>query len=244
MFSSDFKPVFQAQQGNVLFLILIAVALFAALSYAVTSSTRSGGGDASQENSAVLAAQLIQQATALQAAVERKKISEGLPDNGFSFRATNNGTATLCSSARCSIYLQYGGDIPEIPIPAAAYDSSSPCSDTSYKGPCNPYPMVGFAQVVNVGSAEPEIMVRYRGLRRDVCVEINKRLGITGDVEPPQDVYGAPHVPYQGNLSAYPATFAVFGDMPETKGQQAFCLRTQNGGPFDGYIYLHTLIAR
>ena len=233
------------QSGNVLFLILIAVALFAALSYAVTSSTRSGGGDASRENSAVLAAQLIQQATAMQTAVERKKITEGLPDNGLSFRATNNGVATLCGVARCSIYQQYGGDLPEIPIAAAAYDPSSPCTDTSYKGPCNPYPMVGFAQVVDVGSAAPEIMVRYRGLKRDVCVEINRRLGLTtGDTEPPMDTYGAPHVAYQGNLTTYPATFAVFGDMPETRGRQAFCLRTQNGGPFDGYVYLHTLVAR
>ncbi len=60
-----------ACRGNVLFLILIAVALFAALSYAVTNSTRSGGGDTQKENAAILAAQHLQFFTGMHAALLR-----------------------------------------------------------------------------------------------------------------------------------------------------------------------------
>ena len=68
----------QNQSGNVLFFILIAVALFAALSYAVTSSTRSGGGNISKEKAQTLASQILNHGIAVRTAVTRMTMS-GVP---------------------------------------------------------------------------------------------------------------------------------------------------------------------
>lgn len=61
----------QHEGGNVLFLILIAVALFAALSYVVTQSTRSGGGSTEREKNILSSAQMTQYPTALRTALIR-----------------------------------------------------------------------------------------------------------------------------------------------------------------------------
>lgn len=59
------------ENGNVLFIILIAVVLFAALSYAVSSSSRSGAGDLSDETLRLKTSQLMQQVVAFRTAIVR-----------------------------------------------------------------------------------------------------------------------------------------------------------------------------
>ena len=61
----------ESERGNVLFLILIAVALFAALSYAVTQSTRSGGGSADREQALLSGASMTQYPAALRTSLIR-----------------------------------------------------------------------------------------------------------------------------------------------------------------------------
>ena len=63
------------ESGNVLFLILIAVALFAALSYAVTQSTRSGGGSTEREKATLSSASMTQHPTGMRTAIIRMVLS-------------------------------------------------------------------------------------------------------------------------------------------------------------------------
>jgi hypothetical protein len=81
------------QAGNVLFLILMAVALFAALSYAVTQSTR-GGGNADKEIQAVDVSILLQQGAAIESGILRTKIMRRV-DQVYLNKAALNDAGTV-----------------------------------------------------------------------------------------------------------------------------------------------------
>ncbi len=73
------------QSGNILFLILIAVALFAALSYAVISSTRSGSGNGNKEKADIAASEMVEYGTAIRTAIMRMMMTQDCTENQISF---------------------------------------------------------------------------------------------------------------------------------------------------------------
>ncbi|MDD9899691.1 MAG: hypothetical protein OXT65_01785 [Alphaproteobacteria bacterium] len=82
--------VSSSNKGNALFLILIAVALFAAVSYAVTQSGR-GSGNIDRETATLDAAMLVQYAASIQQAMQRMRLVNGTTDAEFSFYSPDWG---------------------------------------------------------------------------------------------------------------------------------------------------------
>lgn len=112
------------QRGNILFLILLAVVLFAALAYAVTSSLRAGGKDASSETIQAGAAAISQYVALLRSEVNRMMLINGCKPENFDwrnnvYRRYDNGlivgsggnSAPPVPKAGCAVFTSQGGPI-------------------------------------------------------------------------------------------------------------------------------------
>lgn len=107
--------------GNILFLILLAVVLFAALSYAVTQSMRGGGKDASTEKYEGQISDMLNYLAQIDGALTRMRLAGGLKPEQISFAAdmkltdgtpvTGSNGNTACQTAPCLIFTPTGGGI-------------------------------------------------------------------------------------------------------------------------------------
>lgn len=186
---------FQKNKGNALFLILIAVALFAALSYAVTQSGR-GSGSISKERTDLAVAEMFQYAATIQNAVSRMLVLGRCTDTTISFDTPAWGRNDYYLAAApvnnsCHVFHPDGGAVAYRTLPhAAAADGATI------------YIITGVLEVDGLGrttgdSTGNELLLVAR-VSRDACTAINRRAGIiTPDGDPPNF---SPPVPDHGSF--------------------------------------------
>ena len=106
------------QNGNALFLILIAVALFAALSYAVTQSSR-GGGSIEREQQMIDQAVSEQCNASVDYAVNKVKLLNGCDSSEISYELADgdNPNPNAPADERCHVFRANGGGT----VPCGAY---------------------------------------------------------------------------------------------------------------------------
>lgn len=161
-----------SEKGNVLFLILIAVALFAALSYVVTQSTRSGSGSTEREKNILSGAQMTQYPTALRTALIRMVLG-GTPLELVKFNDPAN-FGSVASLNHLVFHPQGGG---------AGYQDGD--GTLSASGSSNlVWYFNGNFQVPGIGTTESsgrggnEIIAFLPGISNGICKQTNESMGL------------------------------------------------------------------
>ncbi len=201
-----------AEQGNVLFLILIAVALFAALSYAVTSSMRGTGGDTKAESVELRAAQILQYGAGLRA-MTQKMVLMGLTPETIRFRGTQSWLPCSDGTKFC-VFGPNGGGAAELRLPMHSSDKF----DNLFR-----YSDISDGMVVkDVGTSAADIVL-YRVLKfdesgRSMCAAINKGLGLD-------------------DIPTQPSSTNAYHEIAAFPGQTAGCFRYAS----DSYFYFQSV---
>jgi hypothetical protein len=229
------------QSGNVLFLILIAVALFAALSYAVTQSSRSGG-NSSRETNLLNSSQVTQYPTAVKTAVLRMVINGRSADSLRFDRPADFGSTPTSQL----VFHPEGGGATFQQVP----------SEMMVDGQPGDWTMNGEFNINQIGTSAADIIAFIPGISLDVCRELNNQLGLFASASPsgtPATVATSSQMTSIMNhlavadtrtgitatqtLASSPTTFASAFD-----GQSFGCF--QDGGTNGQYVYYSVLVER
>ncbi len=222
------------QRGNILFLILLAVVLFAALSYAVTQGMRGGGKDAGPEKFKTLASQILQNVSLMENTMMRAMTVNGVPGYGFDLSGIASSAAAnaTCTQSSCKLFASQGGGVPDLVIPDWARTS----------GAANSYPTFRMIRIKNIGTNGEELVATYRYLNLSLCEALNSVLGNTDiDLTNYNQGWGG-YGNYSGTLTDFPALSAgqLGNVITALAGKRAFCFPHSA----EGYTFVNVLLAQ
>ncbi len=229
---SDFRLA-SDDSGNILFLILIAVALFAALSYAATYSTRSGG-TTEKEAWQVQSSQVTQYPVSVAASVQRMVLKGG--DPGLLEFNPPEGFDDLNDIAM-GVFHPQGG--------AATYAKANP--EAMADGLPGTWYFNAEFEIQDIGKSVPndfegnEIIAFLPGIKDVLCDQMNARMGLSGDIDTDGNVIPSVMIMMDSD-QALPSSEEVLGDGDSggLAGKAFGCFKNEG----DENIYFHVLLER
>ena len=221
------------EAGNVFFYILIAVALFAALSYAV-SRNNTGSTDIFTEEQAKLAAQeIIEYGNTVANAVQKLRL-RGVAetdlgfDNDTYFRVNGVllnpiGQNSNCTSDDCQVFKADGGNINPVLFDNLGVDDSGFSSTFGKSG----HAIFRTINVDGIGTVNNEISMELLDIPKQICYQINQLTGNLFADSSPSESYEP--LNYTGTFSNSTNTI---GDGSNLNAKTAFCIDNGNTGHF------------
>lgn len=224
------------ERGNVLFLVLIAVVLFAALSYAVTQSTRQQGTKPGQGD-LIGAAELNQYPAALRMTTLTMAV-EGIAVDELEFNPPADFAAL--SSIKAGVFHPDGG--------GASYQMAA-AALMAANDPGMWYYNMEF-EIENIGLSAGssftgnDLIAFLPGIKEGICAKVNDHIGLSTIPQASADLSGSYKVTMD-NMYVLPGGETVLGaaggnGTNDLTGQPFGCFRNADGD----YVYYQVLMDR
>lgn len=230
--------MYSKQRGNILFLILLAVVLFAALSYAVTSGMRGGGNNASKESAQSAGSAVLQYMTLVRAEVQRLILVNGCTTDNLDWRSSkfvriNGGpidfAGPITSKAGCAVFSDAGG--PVTPQTFEQYQEAGFLDYYAVNNINNWRPghfAFRWASRINEGTSASDVVMVVSGLRYDVCAYM---------LTPSNPPAALPTEDFSSGVSAGQAAPTItgtdrIGDDPANLNGEIFAISTLNNSRY------------
>jgi len=227
------------ERGSVIFYILIAIVAFAALSMAVTRSSRESATTIDREKSDLAATEIFDYSNALRSSVQNMMI-QGTKQNQLCFDNTSWGNTSFnyaaCTNPKNKVFESTGGGAPvQHSITRNYLDntySSLPLAGIWYI--TSSMRIRGVGQDCDPNAACNDLTVVLTALKKEVCLSLNRKLGIEHPDTIPANASAMTPAPYIGvynfdNDSVVTATDLV--------GKRTGCFRDA-AGPYTFYAVL------
>jgi hypothetical protein len=246
------------QRGSVIIWILIGVALFAGLSYAVSGMLRNDGGSTkiAEEKAGLIASEILDYARSMRQTAQVLKIS-GCAETDISFENDTVAGYEFGTPGpdKCRVFRTPGGALNYV-VPSSEWLDSANAAQARY----GEWYFLGETCVYDVGTgstdcattgatSDNELVAVLPWIKESLCVAINDRLGITNPSgRPPQiaaSAWAAGMPKFTGSyVSSANAIQSVTSGVAILKGQLAGCLRGHTSPPDNTYHFYQVLLAR
>lgn len=229
------------ESGNILFYILIAVTLLAALSFAIAQSTRGNISQITEEKARIYSTEIIEYANAMANAVAQLRLrSVGADELCFDHAnwGANDYDHGGCADDRNRIFHPDGGGVNWANAPDLIMNSNAT--------PDYLWHIYGDNEIDEIGttcatSACSDLVLYLDELQEMVCIQLNKLLGVGIPGDPPPTDTDMGETRFVGTYD-YSNTIGDEVAGSDLVGKRAGCFQKTNA-PAE-YVFYRVLLAR
>lgn len=216
------RNVYYSQKGSALIVILVAVALFGALSMTVAQMVRSGesGNAVSAQRASLISDEILSYARNMRQSVQTMKIANGCSNTDISFENTfvTGYTHSPVAIDDCKIFNPSGGGM----------NYQEPLEDF---GSATEWVLTGANNVESIGTSDPDLVLILDNLNLTVCEAINDKLNVVS-------------IPSDGDIAftKFIGAYASTETLDNVDGVPAGCANYTDSGT--NYFFYQVIVSR